>query len=230
MSHNLSSTCSTNTLSCLNKRPWIISRGQFLKYTEITFLHRELLKRPASLKKAWKVITAIKIKQKVKKKKKIGGESLSISWRRTLPSPATPRLGMYWSGIHSQYPWTVFTFWASLGMHLIWAIISSTLQTAPTVLVERYTLAYFRLYRIKKKKSYQSRNVSQELFSPSPSLLSHAYWHTITELVGEIRFYFHYYFPFFYKVLRMVTTKATTSDHHMFWPHVDVNLCNTHKA
>ena len=73
-------------------------------------------------------------------------------------------------------------------------------------------------------------SISQELFSPSPSLLSHAYWHTITELVGEIRFYFHYYFPFFYKVLRMVTTKATTSDHHMFWPHVDVNLCNTHKA
>ena len=75
MSHNLSSTGSTNTLSCLNKRPWIISRWQFLKYTEITFLHRELLKRPASLKKDWKVITAIKIKQKVKKKKNWRGES-----------------------------------------------------------------------------------------------------------------------------------------------------------
>ena len=40
-SHNVSLTGSTNTLTCPYKRVSILPEGQFLKYTEITFLHRD---------------------------------------------------------------------------------------------------------------------------------------------------------------------------------------------
>lgn len=66
-------SCSSNTLTCPYKRACILPQGQFLKYTEITFLHRDVTQTQSQngLKQ-----NDIKYLSEVKSKK--GSGSLSI--------------------------------------------------------------------------------------------------------------------------------------------------------
>lgn len=87
-----------------------------------------------------------------------------------------PRLGVHTSGLGSG-PSAPEQHLHSLRMGLIYTTISRTLHAAQIVLAERYTLAYLRLYRIKNKViKYETRNVSQELFTPT--FLSQEYRNT----------------------------------------------------
>lgn len=93
--NNVSLTGSSNTWTCLYKRACILPQGQFLKYTEITFLHRDVT-QTHSLEMDWNRMTAKYLSEVQSQKKGMG--SLSIPkpelYPATPPRPVMPRFGV----------------------------------------------------------------------------------------------------------------------------------------